>query len=127
MEGKVVSIADVNVSAKGWATTRVETTEHEGSFFIGKEGTPVPFKVGDTIQYEYKNDPQYGGKIELIKQQNGFGGGKKGFTPEPFEHKCAGYAAAYSKDLVVAGKIDIKDIATYADKFYNWMITKKQG
>lgn len=32
---------------------------------------------------------------------------------------------SYSKDLAVAGKIEIKDIKIYADKFLNWILGKE--
>ena len=48
-----------------------------------------------------------------------------GFKSEPFEHKCAGYAMAYAKDLVVGEKVEIKDLLPTADKIYNWLLSKK--
>lgn len=43
----------------------------------------------------------------------------------PFEHKAAGYALAYAKDLCVAGKIETDKVIPLADKFYNWLLSKK--
>jgi hypothetical protein len=51
------------------------------------------------------------------------------FTPG-FQGKRSGnesFALSYSKDLVVGGKVDIKDILTTADKLYNWLEKKKSG
>jgi hypothetical protein len=129
MEGKVISISD-RISKNGWDSVDVATDITKGNYLIGKteENKPVPFKVGDVIDHTVE-ESNYGTKLKLHKKPvNGFGGGvKKEYKAEPFEHKAAGYAAAYSKDLAVAGKIDLSEMAAYADKFYSWMVAKKQA
>jgi hypothetical protein len=75
-------------------------------------GTPVS-------DLEINNDPQYGLKIKLKKQAGSFGG---------YQGKRSGnesFALSYSKDLVVGGKVDLKDILTTADKLYKWLEAKK--
>jgi hypothetical protein len=47
------------------------------------------------------------------------------FKQEPFEHKAAGYSMAYAKDLVVAGKVEIGQMLSVADKIHNWLLSKK--
>jgi hypothetical protein len=65
-------------------------------------------------------DGQYGKKIKLNKK-NGFAGG--GMRAKAGNES---FALSYSKDLVVAGKVDIKDILPVADKLYNWLESKKK-
>ena len=42
------------------------------------------------------------------------------------DHKkdCVSFAMSYAKDLVVGGKIQIKDLSQYADKIYARMLSK---
>lgn len=58
-----------------------------------------------------------------VKQRKagGFGGGiaKARAGNESF-------AMSYSKDLCVAGKIEVKDLSTYAEKIYQWLESKKK-
>lgn len=63
-------------------------------------------------------ESQWGLKFKMKKTGGGFGGGKAKGGNESF-------ALSYSKDLVVAGKVDIKEILTCADKLYNWLESKK--
>lgn len=67
------------------------------------------------------DETQWGLKFKLIKK-NGFagGGGMKARSGNE------SFALSYSKDLVVAGKVEIKDILPIADKLYNWLESKKK-
>lgn len=83
-----------------------------------KEMNPQKISVGQELTYTLEN-----GKIKAAQQPFNKGGG---FKSKPFEHECAAYSASYAKDLVVAGKVETKDLLTIADKIYNWLLTKKQ-
>jgi hypothetical protein len=89
---------------------------------IGQIGTkdknPDKISVGSELTYTLEN-----GRIKAVAKPFVKGGG--GFKAEPFEHKAAGYAAAYAKDLVVAGKVEIGQMLAIADKIHNWLISKK--
>ena len=51
--------------------------------------------------------------------------GGKSYTPEPYEHKMAGMAYSFAKDLVIADKVEIKKIEGVAEKIYQWLLSKK--
>lgn len=76
-------------------------------------------KIGDEWKYDLEKG-QYGPKIKRPKE--GKSGGKGGGSPrgpEPF--KVSSMSIAYAKDLVVAGKIEVKETTAYAQKFYDWI------
>lgn len=58
---------------------------------------------------------QYGKKIKLKSAGGGFGGGKKP------QMQPSTMCLSYAKDLVVAGKLEFKDILPAAEKFLNWV------
>jgi hypothetical protein len=63
----------------------------------------------------------HGLRIKWNKPGQQYGGG--GFKKE--RSGSESFALSYSKDLVVAGKVDLKDILKTADKFYEWLEGKK--
>lgn len=65
-------------------------------------------------------NPPYGNKIQWNKPNAGGGGysGGKKFGNESF-------ALSYSKDVVCAGKTDVKNLFALADKMYEWLEKKK--
>lgn len=65
-------------------------------------------------------NPPYGNKVTWNKPGNSGGGysGKQRSGNESF-------ALSYAKDLVVGGKVDIKQILTTADRLYDWLEKKK--
>ncbi len=81
---------------------------------------PVTTPVSELIITANPN-PVYPDRIKWNKPSSGgaFGGVGKKFGNESF-------AISYSKDLVVAGKVDINDLIQMAEKMYNWMETKKK-
>lgn len=83
-----------------------------------KSKMPDKLNVGSELTYTIEGD-----KIKAVQQQNFKGGG---FKQEPFEHKAAAYAMSYAKDLVVADKVDVQNLRKYADKIYEWLISKKR-
>ena len=90
-------------------------SDGRGGESFGKEiplGTPVSELI-------IEDTGQYGLKIKL--KQSGFGGGFQGKGRGGNES----FALSYSKDLVVAGKVDIKNILPTADKLYAWLEGKK--
>jgi hypothetical protein len=65
-----------------------------------------------------KNGKTYGWDIKA----KGSGGG--GFKKERSGNES--FALSYSKDLVVAGKVEISKILETAEKLYQWLETKKK-
>jgi len=84
------------------------------SFQMIPIGTPVSELV-------ITPNPPYGNKIKWNKpgaSGGGFGGGRQRSGNESF-------ALSYSKDIVCAGKTDVKNLFTLADKMYDWLEKKK--
>jgi hypothetical protein len=102
-DGKLVPIYSIGLS------------DGRGGESFGKEipvGTPVSELILETGNYGLKikwNKPGSGG---------GFGGSKRSGNES--------FALSYAKDLVVAGKVDIKQILPLADKLYDWLNSKKE-
>lgn len=66
---------------------------------------------------EYQGIPKYRIKSISNKPYTGGGGGGKASSPQSQRSMCL----AFSKDLAVAGKIEVKDILNMADLFVNWV------
>ena len=84
-----------------------------------KEKYSKNIQVGTELTYTID-----GTRIKAVAKPFVKGGGKP-FTPEPYEHKMAGMAYSFAKDLVIADKVDIKQIEVTAEKIYQWLISKK--
>jgi len=83
-----------------------------------KEKYSPKIQVGVELTYTIEGD-----KIKAVSKP--FVKGGKPFTPEPCEHKMAGMAFSFAKDLVIAYKVEIKQIETTAERIYQWLISKK--
>jgi hypothetical protein len=86
-----------------------------------KEKMPAKLNPGNELTYTIDN-----GKIKAVNAQvggGGFsgGGGKKG--PDP-KVQIVGFAMSYTKDLIVAGKIDIKILPEMFEKIHALMAAK---
>ena len=90
-----------------------------------KEKLPAKLAVGTEHDYTLAD-----GKIKINQaQQGGFNAGAKApFKAEPFEHKVAGFAMSYAKDIYVAGKfLSFDEMYSEAERMYQWIINKKQS
>ena len=109
-DGKVIPIYQVQIS------------DGQIGESFGKEipiGTPIDQLILET--------GQYGLKIKWNKPNTGVGGFNKGGNRGGNES----FALSYSKDVAIAyialGKtVEPEKIIEWADKFYNWMETKKK-
>lgn len=86
-----------------------------------KEKMPVKLNPGSELTYTIDN-----GKIKAAVPQNAGGapwpkGGKQG--PEP-RIQMISFAMAYTKDLIVGGKLEIKDLETGFERMYKIMTSK---
>jgi len=74
-----------------------------------------------TIETDLKiEDNQYGTKITWLKApQKSFGGGKK-WTPDPYKDAMIIAQSSLGKavDLCCAGRIELKDLSSYGQKFF---------
>jgi hypothetical protein len=87
-----------------------------------KDQMPAKLNPGQELTYTIE-----GNKIKAVntaQSGGGFsGGGKKG--PDP-KVQIVGFAMAYTKDLVVAGKITTEQLPAIFDKIHGLMLAKIQ-
>lgn len=89
----------------------------------GGESFAVQIPVGTPVSDLTIEATQYGNRIKLKKATGGgssWGGAKQRGGSESF-------ALSYAKDLVVAGKVELKNALKTADWFYNWLEGKKSA
>lgn len=89
-----------------------------------KEKMPAKLNPGQDLTYTIEGDARGGFKIKAVNPSGaggGFGSGKKG--PDP-KVQIVSFAMSYTKDLVVAGKIDVKDMSSYFEKIHSVMSAK---
>lgn len=93
----------------------VALSDGQGGESFGKE---IP--VGTPISELIIEASQYGNKIKWNKPgaSGGFSGGRQRSGNESF-------AMSYAKDIVCAGKTDLKNLMPLADKIYEWLEKKK--
>lgn len=87
-----------------------------------KEQLPSKLNPGEELTYTIEAG-KYGNKIKAVAPTGGgfAGGGRKG--PEP-KTQIIGFAMSYSKDLIVAGKVDIKQLPETFERIYQLMASK---
>jgi hypothetical protein len=87
-----------------------------------KEQMPAKLNPGQELTYTIETTDK-GTKIKAVAPApgGGFGGGRKG--PEP-KTQIIGFAMSYTKDLIVAGKISMDQLAVNFEKIYNLMASK---
>jgi hypothetical protein len=117
MENSVVS----NTKIKEWTNPKGEKVpiykvEFADFTFAESFGKEIP--VGTLLTDLIIEDGQYGRKVKM-KPTGSAGGGFKKQTPNN-----AAFCMAYSKDLVVAGKIPIDQMSKYAELMYSWIESK---
>ena len=88
---------------------------------VGKK-TDNFFKVGDEIKYEVVSTDERG--VKKIKEIKDSPFGAKPSFQKNYIKDSVSMALSYSKDLVCAGKVEIKDIETVAEKLHLWMSAK---
>lgn len=86
----------------------------------GGESFAVQIPVGTPVSDLTIESTQYGNRIKLKKANSGgtWGGSKRSGNES--------FALSYAKDLVVGGKVELKDILSTAEKLYAWLERKKQ-
>ena len=81
--------------------------------------------VGKDFTYELTD-----GKFKHITQPQGQNtytnsGNKKSFYQKPIEVELASYSMSYAKDLVIAKVIQLDQMSAYAEKMYEWQMSKQ--
>lgn len=97
---------------------RIVTLENGESGQVSSKA-PDRWKVGDEVEYSVK-DGQYGKKMSLKKpdaQPHKYRGGGNESSKYP------SFAVAYAKDLVVAGKVELKDLEPTAKRILDILNT----
>jgi hypothetical protein len=92
----------------------------------GGESFNQAIPVGTDISALEITESQWGLKFKL-KSATGLGGFRGAGRTYNEAEKFPGFALAYSKDLVVAGKVDLKDILNTANKFHKWLADKHKA
>lgn len=86
-----------------------------------KEKMPSKLNPGSELTYTIENTSR-GNKIKAIVPPNNFkGGGRPSVEPRV---QMISFAAAYTKDLVVAGKFSMNDFEKEFNRIYNIMTSK---
>ena len=100
---------------KVWEKDGKEVQIYESTLSDGTKGESFGKETPEWPAQEALDitEGQYGKKIKLKSQGSGFGK-KPQIQPSTM---CLSYA----KDLVVAGKLEFKDILPAAEKFLNWV------
>jgi hypothetical protein len=91
-----------------------------------KEQTPAKINPGNSLTYTIEADGRGGQKIKAVipVQQSG-GHWPKGNKPQVAPQvQMIGYAMSYCKDLIIAGKADMKDLGSTFEIIYSEMISK---
>jgi hypothetical protein len=89
-----------------------------------KEEMPAKLNPGQELTYTIETDNRGGFKIKAVNPA-GAGGfnaaGKRG--PDP-KVQIVGFAMSYTKDLIVGGKVDIKNLPEIFEKIHKLMSDK---
>jgi hypothetical protein len=102
---------------------KVELADLTAGGFMAK--SKDAWKVGDEVDYTVvKDDPQYGKSLKLTKPGQAVGGfAKSKFDPKNDHERQMLIVAQSSTDravqLVIAGKIELKDLEKVADRTMN--------
>lgn len=105
----------------------IEMDNGDKGFYTSKDENQKKFVVGTETEYNIEEKQGKKGiyyKITLPQAEGGGfkpGGGRPAVDPKV---QMIGFAAAYSKDLVVAGKGELKDFPMIFEMIYSEMIAK---
>lgn len=90
-----------------------------------KEQMPAKLNPGSELNYTIEITDK-GNKIKAIvpqQQGGGWSGGAKKSAPEP-RVQMISFAMAYTKDLIVGGKVSMNELEKEFNRVYNIMISK---
>lgn len=108
---------------KGITYFNVMTMDNWEVISIGKKKENA-FKAGDSIEYEHKDDKadEYGvWKAKEASQP--WSWGKWGYQKD-YGKEAITMCLAYGKDLVIAGKIEEKQLIKTAERFHDWVLER---
>lgn len=100
----------------------------DGGFYSSKNEDQTKFVVGKEAEYEIEQKEGSAGKkyfkITLPKSDFQSGSAFKGKAPVDPKVQMISFAMAYTKDLIVAGKVDLVNMEKEFARMYNVMISK---
>lgn len=126
MKAKVTKVTKMDKQdSYGNTSFVVEFADGQKGFYTSKDPDQRKFIVGQETEFlieerDGKNGKKYN-KISLPQMQKPFTSGKP--APEP-RIQMISFAAAYTKDLVVAGKVPLSDFGVTFEMIYGEMISK---
>lgn len=130
MKSKVTKVTKLDQQDSYGNTTYVVEFENlDKGFYTSKSADQNKFIVGQEAEYEIEQKIGKTGKeyfkVTLPKQDGGGWKGGGGGRPAPDPRvQMISFAAAYTKDLVVGGKLDMKDFEKGFERMYNIMTSK---
>jgi hypothetical protein len=109
----------------------IEFDNGDKGFYSSKDEDQKRFVVGQEAEYNIEEKDGKNGKKYFritspldpapIQYRGAGGGGRPQIDPKV---QMISFAAAYTKDLIVAGKIDIQSFGSQFNTIYNTMISK---
>lgn len=111
----------------GNSSFSIEFENSDKGFFSTKDENQTKFVVGKESEYEItekqstKGSTYYKITLPQSEQPTFKGGGRPQVEPRI---QMISFAMSYTKDLIVAGKVELKEISTTFDIIYNEMISK---
>lgn len=85
-----------------------------------KEKMPAKLNPGSELHYTIEATDK-GNKIKAVMENSG-GGFNRGKTPIDPRAQFIGFSSAYAKDLVVSGKLDIKEMNGASESIFKNML-----
>lgn len=127
MKQKVTKITKMDkTDSYGNSSFVIEFQDGLRGFYTSKDPNQNKFVVGQETEFNVeerdgKNGKKYN-KISLPQTQKPFNGGGRP-APEP-RVQMISFAAAYTKDLIVAGKVPLAEFGITFEMIYGEMINK---
>lgn len=128
MKTKVTKITKLDkLDTYGNTTFVVEFADGTKGFYTSKDPDQKKFVVGQESEYNVEEKEGKKGKYNKITVPQplgkpAFGGGGK--PPVDPRVQMISFAAAYTKDLIVAGKVPLSDFGVTFEMIYGEMISK---
>jgi hypothetical protein len=106
----------------------IEFDNGDKGFYSTKTPDRIPFIAGNVSDYvieqiEKKDKTGFYNKIKVPGEPAQAGGGFQRKSVDP-KVQLAGYAASYTKDLIVAGKVGVQEFEKYFEIIFTTMSKK---
>lgn len=125
MKSKVTKIVKMDKKdTYGNTSFIIELESGDHGYYTSKSEDQKKFVVGNVANYDIEEKQGAKGKYYKITvpQSDGAIFSKGGKAPVDPRAQFIGFSAAYSKDLVVAGKVSIDNMNAFADAIFKNMI-----